>query len=42
MSVMDGGRDALAEPLRARGRILFGAFLAVAFVVLVLVLVFAT
>jgi len=42
MRVMDGGRDAPAEPLTRRGRILFGAFLAVAFVVLVLLLVFGT
>jgi hypothetical protein len=42
MRVMDGGRDAPASPLTTRGRILFGAFLAVAFVVLLLVLIFAT
>jgi hypothetical protein len=42
MRVMDGGRDAPAEPLTTRGRILLGAVLALAFVVLLLVLVFAT
>ena len=42
MRVMDGGRDAPAEPLTTRGRILLGAFLAVAFVALPLVLVLAT
>jgi hypothetical protein len=42
MRVMDGGRDAPAKPLTTRGRIFFGAFLAFAFVVLLLVLVFAT
>jgi hypothetical protein len=42
MRVMDGGRDAPTESLTTRGRILFGAFLAVAFVVLLLVLIFAT
>jgi hypothetical protein len=42
MRVMDGGRDAPVEPLTTRGRILLGAFRALAFVVLLLVLIFAT
>jgi hypothetical protein len=42
MRVMDGGRDAPAQRLTTRGRILFGAFLAVAFVVLLLLLIFGT
>ena len=42
MRVMDGGRDAPAQPLSTRGRILLGAFLAVALVVLLLLLIFGT